>query len=163
MVLRGELSINSSVLPVFILPALPIRLPVKPFAMPKLDRSVVLGSSFCRQKDVIFARIDRKKKVPATVIIRAATAFPDKQIISELGDFIQSTLNADTTKTQEESLLEFYRKLRPGEPVVLENAQKFFQERFFDLRTYELGNVGRHKVNKNLVLISVILIKPIGF
>ncbi|MEK7527484.1 MAG: DNA-directed RNA polymerase subunit beta [Patescibacteria group bacterium] len=103
---------------------------------------------FVGKKDVIFARIDRKKKVPATVIIRAATAFPDKQIISELGDFIQSTLNADTTKTQEESLLEFYRKLRPGEPVVLENAQKFFQERFFDLRTYELGNVGRHKVNK---------------
>jgi DNA-directed RNA polymerase subunit beta len=103
---------------------------------------------FVGKKDVIFARIDRKKKVPATVIIRAATAFSDKQIIAELGSFIEATLHADTTKTQEESLLEFYRKLRPGEPVVLENAQKFFQERFFDLRTYELGNVGRHKVNK---------------
>ena len=103
---------------------------------------------FVGKKDVIFARIDRKKKVPATVILRAATAFSDKQIIAELGPFIEATLHADATKTQEESLLEFYRKLRPGEPVVLENAQKFFQERFFDLRTYELGNVGRHKVNK---------------
>src|SRR4030042_4357593 len=44
--------------------------------------------------------------------------------------------------------MEFYRKLRPGEPVVLENAQKFFEERFFDVRTYELGNVGRYKINK---------------
>jgi len=103
---------------------------------------------FVGKKDVIFARIDRKKKVLATVILRAATAFSDKQIIAELGPFIEATLHADATKTQEESLLEFYRKLRPGEPVVLENAQKFFQERFFDLRTYELGNVGRHKVNK---------------
>jgi DNA-directed RNA polymerase subunit beta len=103
---------------------------------------------FVGKKDVIFARIDRKKKVPATVILRASTAFSDKQIIAELGPFIEATLHADATKTQEESLLEFYRKLRPGEPVVLENAQKFFQERFFDLRTYELGNVGRHKVNK---------------
>jgi len=103
---------------------------------------------FVGKKDVIFARIDRKKKVPATVILRAATAFSDKQIMAELGPFIEATLHADATKTPEESLLEFYRKLRPGEPVVLENAQKFFQERFFDLRTYELGNVGRHKVNK---------------
>jgi len=92
--------------------------------------------------------IKKKKNSPATVILRAATAFSDKQIIAELGPFIEATLHADATKTQEESLLEFYRKLRPGEPVVLENAQKFFQERFFDLRTYELGNVGRHKVNK---------------
>jgi DNA-directed RNA polymerase subunit beta len=103
---------------------------------------------FVGKKDVIFARIDRKKKVPATVLLRALTGYTDKQIVSELGDYINGTLSADPTKTKEESLLEFYRKMRPGEPVVLENSEKFFNERFFDLRTYELGFVGRHKVNK---------------
>ena len=103
---------------------------------------------FVGKKDVIFARIDRKKKFPATIILRAACQMGDKQLIGEFSDFINPTIQADPTKTSEEAILEFYRKLRPGEPVVLENAQKFFTERFFDLRTYELGNVGRYKVNK---------------
>ena len=103
---------------------------------------------FVGKKDVIFARIDRKKKFPATIILRAACQMGDKQLISEFGDFISNTITADISKTSEEAVLEFYRKLRPGEPVVLENAQKFFNERFFDLRTYELGNVGRYKINK---------------
>ena len=103
---------------------------------------------FIGKKDVIFARIDRKKKFPATIILRAACQLVDKQLVAEFGDYINATIQADPTKTQEEAILEFYRKLRPGEPVVLENAQKFFNERFFDLRTYELGNVGRYKINK---------------
>jgi len=103
---------------------------------------------FVGKKDVIFARIDRKKKVPATVLLRALTGYTDKQIIGELGEYINNTISADPTKTKEEALLEFYRKMRPGEPVVLENSEKFFNDRFFDLRTYELGFVGRHKVNK---------------
>lgn len=103
---------------------------------------------FVGRKDVIFARIDRKKKFPATIILRAACGFGDKQLISEFGEYIEHTIQADPTKNSEEAILEFYRKLRPGEPVVLENALKFFQERFFDLRTYELGNVGRYKINK---------------
>jgi len=72
----------------------------------------------------------------------------DKQLVAEFGDFINNTIQADLSKTPDEAILEFYRKLRPGEPVVQENAQKFFNERFFDLRTYELGNVGRYKINK---------------
>jgi len=103
---------------------------------------------FVGKKDVIFARIDRKKKFPATILLRAACQLGDKQLTAEFGDFISSTIQADISKTPEEAILEFYRKLRPGEPVVLENAQKFFEERFFDIRTYELGNVGRYKVNK---------------
>ena len=103
---------------------------------------------FIGKKDVVFARIDRKKKFPATIILRAACQMGDKQLVAEFGDYISSTIQADITKSSEEAVLEFYRKLRPGEPVVLENAQKFFNERFFDLRTYELGNVGRYKVNK---------------
>ncbi|MFA5749918.1 MAG: DNA-directed RNA polymerase subunit beta [Candidatus Shapirobacteria bacterium] len=103
---------------------------------------------FVGKKDVIFARIDRKKKFPATIILRAACQMNDKQLIAEFGDFISPTIQADISKTTEEAILEFYRKLRPGEPVVLENAQKFFEERFFNLHTYELGNVGRYKINK---------------
>jgi len=103
---------------------------------------------FVGKKDVVFARIDRKKKFPATIFLRAACQMGDKQLVAEFGDFINNTIQADISKTPDEAILEFYRKLRPGEPVVLENAQKFFNERFFDLRTYELGNVGRYKINK---------------
>lgn len=103
---------------------------------------------FVGKKDVVFARIDRKKKFPATIILRAACGLGDKQMVTEFSDYINATISADPTKTSEEAILEFYRKLRPGEPVVLENAQKFFNERFFDLRTYEIGNVGRYKINK---------------
>ena len=103
---------------------------------------------FVGKKDVVFARIDRKKKFPATIFLRAACQMGDKQLIAEFGDYIANTIKADISKTPDEAILEFYRKLRPGEPVVLENAQKFFNERFFDLRTYELGNVGRYKINK---------------
>jgi DNA-directed RNA polymerase subunit beta len=103
---------------------------------------------FIGKKDVVFARIDRKKKFPATIILRAACQMGDKQLISEFSNYIENTISADTTKNSEEAILEFYRKLRPGEPVVFENAQKFFNERFFDLRTYELGNVGRYKIDK---------------
>ncbi|MCL4384415.1 DNA-directed RNA polymerase subunit beta [Patescibacteria group bacterium] len=103
---------------------------------------------FIGKKDVIFARIDRKKKFPATLMLRAACQMNDKQLVHEFGDYITGTIQADPSKTPEEATMEFYKKLRPGEPVVLENAQKFFTERFFDLKTYELGNVGRYKVNK---------------
>lgn len=103
---------------------------------------------FVGKKDVIFARIDRRKKFPATIILRAACQMSDKQLIGEFSDFITPTIHADPSKTPEEAVMEFYKKLRPGEPVILENAQKFFEERFFDLKTYELGNVGRYKINK---------------
>ncbi|MFA6007721.1 MAG: DNA-directed RNA polymerase subunit beta [Candidatus Shapirobacteria bacterium] len=103
---------------------------------------------FVGKKDVIFARIDRKKKVPATVVLRGACNLSDKQLVAEFGDYINATISADPTKSQEEAYLEFYRKLRPGEPVVLENAEKFFHDRFFDLHTYELGQVGRYKIDK---------------
>ncbi len=103
---------------------------------------------FVGKKDVIFARIDRKKKFPATIVLRAACGYNDKQLMAEFGNFIEPTIHADPTKTPEEALLEFYRRLRPGEPPVLDNAQKLFQERFFDLRTYEIGSVGRYKISK---------------
>ncbi|MFA6519118.1 MAG: DNA-directed RNA polymerase subunit beta [Candidatus Shapirobacteria bacterium] len=103
---------------------------------------------FVGKKDVVFARIDRKKKFPATILLRAVCQMSDKQLVSEFSDYINNTLQADVAKTTEDAILEFYRKLRPGEPAVIENATRFLQERFFDLRTYELGNVGRYKFNK---------------
>ncbi len=107
---------------------------------------------FIGKKDVIFARIDRKKKFPATIFLRAACQMGDKQLVAEFGDYISNTIQADISKNADEAVLEFYRKLRPGEPVILENAQKFFNERFFDIKTYELGSVGRYKINKKFGL-----------
>ena len=103
---------------------------------------------FVGKKNVIFARVNRRRKLPATIFLRALTGYSDKQLISEFSDFIKDTLAADITKTQDEALIEFYKKIRPGEPAVLENAQKVFTERFFDLKTYELGKVGRYKINR---------------
>ena len=103
---------------------------------------------FVGKKGVIFARIDRKRKFPATILLRAACKMSDKDLVAQFSDYIATTIAADNSHTPQETVLEFYRKLRPGEPAVLENAQRFLRERFFTLRTYELGQVGRYKINK---------------
>lgn len=103
---------------------------------------------FVGKKDVIFARIDRRRKFPATILLRAICQMDNKQLIAEFGDYITHTIQADPTTNPEEAVLEFYRRLRPGEPVVLDTAQKFLTDRFFNLRTYELGQVGRYKINR---------------
>ncbi len=103
---------------------------------------------FVGRKNVIFARVNRRRKLPATIFLRALTGYTDKQLIGEFSDFIKDTIAADSSKTQDEALIEFYKKIRPGEPAVLENAQKVFNERFFNLKTYELGKVGRYKINR---------------
>lgn len=107
---------------------------------------------FVSRRGVIYLRIDRRKKFPATLILRALGIENDKALQREFSDFITPTIDLDSTRTKEEAILEFYRKLRPGEPVVLETAQNFFRERFFDLRFYEIGQVGRYKLNKRLGL-----------
>ena len=66
--------------------------------------------------------------------------------------YLESTIEKDPTKNREEALLEVYRKLRPGEPTVLENAENLFQSLFFEPRRYDLGKVGRFKINKRLGL-----------
>ncbi len=112
------------------------------------------------KNDLISARIDRKRKVPATVILRAMGMETDSQIKEFFEKFdadrnhqyITKTLEKDFTKTREEALLEIYRKMRPGEPVVLENAEALFHSLFFDSRRYDLGKVGRYKINKRLTL-----------
>lgn len=107
---------------------------------------------FVGRNEVISVRIDRRRKFAATTLLRAAGISEDEQLIKTFGDFISPTLESDSTKTSQEALLEIYRKLRPGEPAVLENAQEFFQHLFFDPHRYQLGEVGRFKINKRLGL-----------
>lgn len=110
------------------------------------------------KNDVIAARIDKRRKFPATVVLRAMGIESDteiQQIFEEIDTdkdhrYIKKTIDKDTTKSREEALLEIYRKLRPGEPAVLENAQNLFYSLFFDPRRYDLGRVGRYKINKRL-------------
>lgn len=112
------------------------------------------------KNDVIAARIDRRRKVLASVFLRAMGVFEDeeiKRIFSQQDSdaqhkYIEATLKKDPTKSQEEALLEIYRKLRPGEPAILENAQSLFDSLFFDARRYDMGSVGRYKINKRLSL-----------
>mgnify|MGYP001593597616 CR=1 FL=1 len=106
--------------------------------------------------DLIYARIDRRKKVLGTVFLKALGLENEKEIlrffqeadIDKNHKYIESTLAKDTTKSREEALLEIYRKLRPGEPVLIENATNLFENMFLDKRRYDLGEVGRHKINK---------------
>src|SRR3989338_8678692 len=112
------------------------------------------------KSDVIVARIDRRKRVPVTVFLRAMGLSSDEEIkktfaqadIDKNHQYIQKTLEKDSTKSSEEALIEIYRKMRPGEPSVLENAQELFEGLFLDPRRYDLGKVGRYKINKKLGL-----------
>jgi len=112
------------------------------------------------KNDVIAARIDRRRKVTATILLRAIGIETNSEIISLFKNvdrdpqhhYIEKTLEKDSTANREEALLEIYRKMRPGEPVVLENAQNLFENMFLDPRRYDLGSVGRFKINKRLDL-----------
>lgn len=112
------------------------------------------------KNDVIAARIDRRRKVPATVLLRAMGIESNSQILETFKEidkdanhqYIKSTLDKDSTHSREEALLELYRKIRPGEPVVLENAENLFHSMFLDPRRYDFGKVGRFKINKRLGL-----------
>ena len=110
------------------------------------------------RNDVIAARIDRRRKVTATVILRAMGLESDEEIKKYFTDvdkdpnhkYIEATLEKDPTKNREEALLEIFRKMRPGEPTVLDNAEALFNSLFFEPRRYNLGKVGRYKINKRL-------------
>ena len=110
--------------------------------------------------DLIYARIDRRRKVLATTFLRALGVESDQMMIDSFKNidkdkdhqYITATLAKDSTKTREEALVEIYRKMRPGEPAVLENAEGLFASLFTDGRRYDLGKVGRFKINKKLGL-----------
>ncbi|WP_415782799.1 DNA-directed RNA polymerase subunit beta [Alicyclobacillus pomorum] len=103
-------------------------------------------------KDVVYVRIDRTRKLPITVLLRALGLSTDAEIIDLLGEdeYLRNTLDKDTTDSTERALVEIYERLRPGEPPTLENARALLASRFFDPKRYDLANVGRYKINKKL-------------
>ena len=104
--------------------------------------------------DVFYVRVDRTRKLPVTCLLRAIGIASDQQIIDLFGEEekIKATINKDPVKTQDESLIEIYKKLRPGELPSVEAARNLFNGLFFDDRRYDLAKVGRYKFNKKLGL-----------
>ncbi|UOQ83902.1 DNA-directed RNA polymerase subunit beta [Gracilibacillus salinarum] len=105
-------------------------------------------------KDVVHVRIDRTRKLPITVLLRALGFGDDQEILDLFGenDYLKNTLEKDNTETSEKALLEIYERLRPGEPPTVENAKSLLVSRFFDPKRYDLAHVGRYKINKKLHL-----------
>ena len=103
-------------------------------------------------KDVVYVRIDRTRKIPATVLLRALGFGSDQEIIDLLGEdaYLRNTLDKDNTDSSEKALLEIYERLRPGEPPTVESAKSLLDSRFFDPKRYDLASVGRYKMNKKL-------------
>ncbi|GIV79547.1 MAG: DNA-directed RNA polymerase subunit beta [Litorilinea sp.] len=120
------------------------------------------------KRDIISVKVDRKRKLPVTLLLRAIGYGTDEEIRELFADvdtdldhpFIEATLERDATsnptnnseKGVEDALLEFYKKLRPGDPPTLDNARNFVQNLFFTPRRYDLGRVGRYKLNRRLGL-----------
>ena len=104
--------------------------------------------------DVFSVRVDRTRKVPVTVLIRALGVSSDAEIIELFGEEpkILATIEKDVSKSYEEGLVELYKKLRPGEPPTVESSESLLRGMFFDPKRYDLAKVGRYKFNKKLAL-----------
>src|SRR5579883_3519200 len=120
-------------------------------------------------KDVISVKVDRKRKIPITTLLRAIdrddaiddetklgtderilALFEDVESLSDLRHYISSTLDKEPSRNKRQALEEFYKRLRPGDPPTLENARQLLDSLFFNPRRYDLGRVGRYKMNKRL-------------
>ncbi|MHB1342509.1 MAG: DNA-directed RNA polymerase subunit beta [Coriobacteriia bacterium] len=107
------------------------------------------------RRDIVSVRIDRKRKQPVTVLLKALGIAETKEEILELfgdAECIKRTLEKDFTETREEALIEIYKRLRPGEPPTVESARSLLDGLFFNEQRYDLAKVGRYKVNKKLEL-----------
>jgi DNA-directed RNA polymerase subunit beta len=106
--------------------------------------------------NVVYVRIDRTRKIPITVLLRALNLVSNAEIIDILGESEQvlNTLEKDTTTTADEALVEIYKRLRPGEPPTVDSAKSLITNMFFDPRRYDLAKVGRYKFNKKLALFN---------
>ncbi|MDP9363860.1 MAG: DNA-directed RNA polymerase subunit beta, partial [Chloroflexota bacterium] len=109
-------------------------------------------------RDVISVKVDRKRKMPVTILLRAIGIESDEQLLETFADvdtnpdrrFIATTLDKEPTKTREEALIELYRRLRPGDPPTRDNATSLLENLFFNERRYDLARVGRYKLNERL-------------
>ena len=133
------------------------------------DRGAWLECETSKQ-DLISVKVDRKRKIPVTVLLRALAAVSDKiddipiregtdeellALFAEVDTlaehpYMSTTLEKDPTRTAEEALEEFYRRMRPGDPATLDNARSYLQSLLFNPRRYDLGKVGRYKLNRRL-------------
>ena len=104
--------------------------------------------------DVFYVRVDRTRKVPITVLIRALGIGSNQEIVDLFGEEpkIMASFGKDVATNYEEGLLELYKKIRPGEPLTVESAESLISAMFFDPRRYDLAKVGRYKFNKKLAL-----------
>ncbi len=104
--------------------------------------------------DVFYVRVDRTRKVPVTVLVRALGIGTNAEIVELFGEEpkILATLNKDVSDSYQTGLLELYKKIRPGEPLAVESAESLITGMFFDARRYDLAKVGRYKFNKKLLL-----------
>ena len=104
--------------------------------------------------DVFYVRVDRTRKVPITVLIRALGIGTNAEIIDLFGEEpkILASFGKDTAENYQEGLLELYKKIRPGEPLAVDSAESLITSMFFDPRRYDLAKVGRYKFNKKLAL-----------
>jgi DNA-directed RNA polymerase subunit beta len=102
--------------------------------------------------DIVYVRIDRTRKIPITILLRAMGCETDSQIIELTGESEQilKSLEKDSTTNKDEALIEIYKKLRPGEPPTLDSATSLINSLFFDHKRYDLARVGRYKFNKKL-------------
>ena len=108
-------------------------------------------------RNLLYVKVDRKRKLEATKLLRAVGYENNEEMVSlfsrvDTGEnpYISSTLDKDATNTRQEALIEVYKKLRPGDPPTGDNAEKLVESLFFNFRRYDLGRVGRYKVNKKL-------------
>ena len=106
--------------------------------------------------NIFYTRVDRTRKIPVTVLLRAIGLETDEQILAFFGDEekLKATMQKDTVKTADEALIEIYKKLRPGELPTVDAARNLFNGLLFDDRRYDLAKVGRYKFNKKLSLAS---------
>ena len=104
--------------------------------------------------DVFYVRVDRTRKVPLTVLIRALGIGTNAEIVDLFGEEpkILASFTKDTAESYQEGLLELYKKIRPGEPLAVDSAESLINSMFFDPRRYDLAKVGRYKFNKKLML-----------
>ncbi|MEY8764967.1 MULTISPECIES: DNA-directed RNA polymerase subunit beta [Clostridium] len=104
--------------------------------------------------NIIYVRIDKTRKLPITILVRAMGYSTDTEIANFFGEDerLKATIEKDNTKTHEEALLEIYKRLRPGEPPTVDSAQSLIDSLFFDPKRYDLSRVGRYKFNKKLSL-----------
>lgn len=103
---------------------------------------------------VLYVRIDKTRKLPISILVRAMGHGTDAELLGFLGEEerIKATIEKDNTKTKEEALLEIYKRLRPGEPPTVESALGLIESLFFDPKRYDLSRVGRYKFNKKLAI-----------